>query len=101
MYHPIKLDKMRNFKYGMKAIHLIEKKLNQPISKIDLNNLTMEDAAILIWAGLVHEDKELTPEKVMDLVDDYSTLPAVMEEMSKAFTEAFGISEETQQEKNE
>lgn len=89
-YYPIKLDKVRNFRYGMKAISLIEKQLKKPISKIDLENLTMEDAAVMIWAGLVHEDKDLTPDKVMDLVDEYSDITTVLQAMSEAFQSAFG-----------
>ena len=57
MFYPIKLDKMRNFRFGMKAISNVEKKLKKPIAKIDFDSLTMEDTAILIWAGLAHEDK--------------------------------------------
>lgn len=98
-YHPIKLDKVRNFRYGMKALSLIEKTLNKPISKIDMENLTMEDAAIMIWAGLVHEDKDLTPEKVMDLVDEYSDITTVLQAMGEAFRSAFG-GNEREKEKN-
>ena len=90
MFFPVKLDKMRNFRYGMKAISLIEKKLGKPIGKIDLENLTMEDAAVMIWAGLAHEDPELTPEKVMDLVDEYSDIQTVLTAMGEAFQGAFG-----------
>jgi len=102
-YHPIQLDKMRNFRYGMKALHLIEKKLKKPVSKIDMDNLTMEDAATLIWAGLQHEDKDLTPEKVMDLVDDYSDIQTVLTAMGEAFAGAFGAdqAEAETEEKNE
>ncbi len=89
-YYPIKLDKVRNFRYGMKAISLIEKQLKKPISKIDLENLTMEDAAVMIWAGLVHEDKDLTVDKVMDLVDEYSDITTVLQAMNEAFQSAFG-----------
>lgn len=90
MFYPIQLDKMRNFRYGMKALSLIEKTLGKPISKIDMENLTMEDAAVMIWAGLVHEDPELTPEKVMDLVDEYSDIQTVLTAMGEAFQGAFG-----------
>ncbi len=102
-YYPIELDKMRNFRYGMKALYLIEKELKKPISKIDMENLTMEETAIIIWAGLQHEDKDLTPEKVMDLVDEYSSLPAVMQAMGEAFASAFGIDKpgEKEEVKNE
>lgn len=99
-YHPIQLDKTRNFKYGMKAISLIEKKFKKPIGKIDYENLTMEEAAILIWAGLVHEDNNLTPEKVMDLVDEYSNFREVIAEMMEAINKAFGLDEEEVKEKN-
>ena len=90
MYTPIKLDKVRNFRYGMKAMYLIEKKLKKPISKIDFENLTIEETAIILWAGLVHEDNSLTPEKVMDLVDDYSNMGEVLKTMGEAISEAFG-----------
>ena len=40
MYTPIELDKVRNFKYGMKAISLVEKKFKKPISKVDMNNFS-------------------------------------------------------------
>ena len=99
-YYPIDLDKTRNFKYGMRAISLIEKKLKKPVAKIDMENLTMEDAAIMIWAGLQHEDKDLTPDKVMDLVDDYSDIATVMQAMGEAFQGAFGKAE-VPDEKNE
>lgn len=100
-YYPIELDKVRNFKYGMKAISLIEKKLKKPISQIDMDNLTMEDAAVIIWAGLQHEDKGLTPDKVMDLVDDYSNVQTVMIAMDKAFAAAFGADAPEEDAKNE
>lgn len=99
-YYPIQLDKTRNFKYGMKAISLIEKKFKKPIGKIDYENLTMEEAAILIWAGLVHEDNNLTPEKVMDLVDEYSNFREVIAEMMKVINKAFGLDKEEVKEKN-
>ena len=90
-YYPIQLDKSRNFRYGMKAISLIEKKLKKPVAKIDMENLTMEDVAIMIWAGLQHEDKDLTPDKVMDLVDDHSDISTVIQVMGEAFQGAFGV----------
>lgn len=98
MYTPIILDKTRNFRYGMKAISLIEKKMKCNVSKIDFENLTMEDTATLIWAGLVHEDRELSPEKIMDLIDEYSNIQDVAKIMGEAMNEAFGVKSE---EKNE
>lgn len=92
-YYPIELDKVRNFKYGMKAISLIEKKFKSPIMKIDgMTNtelLTMDELATIMWAGLVHEDNKLTPDKVMELVDEHSSMYKASLEMWKAFNEAF------------
>lgn len=99
MVTPICLDKPRNFRYGMRAISLMEKKMKKNIAKIDFDNLTMEDTAVLLWAGLVHEDSKLTPERVMDLVDEYSTITEVTKIMGQAMNEAFGTKKED--EKNE
>jgi len=92
-YTPIELDKVRNFRYGMRAISLIEKKFKKPVSKIDMDSLTMEETATIIWAGLQHEDSNLTPDKVMDLIDEHSNLLTVMKAMNEAFQGAFGVGE--------
>jgi hypothetical protein len=101
MYYPIQLDKSRNFKYGMKAISLIEKKFKKPISKIDMLSLTMEEMATIIWAGLVHEDKNLTSDRVMDIIDDYSNVTKVFELAGDALAKAFsGDDPKEEEEKN-
>jgi hypothetical protein len=105
-YFPIKLDKIRNLKFDMRAINRIEKKYGKPLMKIEGMQdgmLTMDETATIIWAGLAHEDKELTPDKVMDLIDDHSNLRDVSKEMWKALNSAFGADEETEvtEEKNE
>ena len=104
-YYPIQLDKSRNLKYGMRAIDLIEKKFKKPVMKIESlqdGSLTMNEYATLIWAGLVHEDRDLTPEKVMDLIDKYSSIAIVSKEMWTAFNGVFASDEEVaKEEKNE
>ncbi len=101
-YYPIKLDKVRNLKYGMRAIDLIEKKFGCPVmAKEGMMDgvLTMEEYATIIWAGLVHEDKDLTPDKVMDLIDEHSSLTKVTQDMWKAFNAAYKEDEEEEEEK--
>ena len=90
MFYPVQLDKMRNFKYGMRALDVIEKTIGMPINSIDMTKMTMTDTAIFIWAGLQHEDKNLTPDKVIDLIDEYSSLEAISKTMFEALSEAFG-----------
>ena len=84
----------------MKAMSYIEEKLKTPIAKLDLDGLTMKDTATVICAGLMHEDKKLTPDKVMDLIDEKGNFLEVIEAMGKAFNEAFG-GNEINEEKNE
>lgn len=86
----IQLDKTRNLRYGMKALDLIEDKLEKPLSEVNMNKLTTKQLAVFIWAGLAHEDPELTPEKVMDLVDEYSDIKIVSEALGKAIQDSFG-----------
>jgi hypothetical protein len=86
---PIQLDKSRNFRYGMVATSLIEEKLDVNISKLSMDSLSMKETATVMWAGLVHEDQELTPEKVMQLIDDHSDIKTVSESMGKAFEVGF------------
>lgn len=93
MYTTIKLDKSRNLKYGMKALHLVEKTIGTKISGVDFDNLSMNDLAVFVWAGLFHEDTTLTPESVMDLIDEYSNIEVVLDAMTKALNESFGNSE--------
>lgn len=101
MYTPIKLDKTRNLRYGMRAIDRVENELGKPIFQIDMANLYMKDMATIIWAGLVHEDTELTIDKTIDIIDD-SKLPVteIFEIASKTLTKAFTGNEEVEEAKN-
>lgn len=91
MYTPIELDKARNLRYGMKALDLIEKKFCKNLSSIDFENLTIEQTVTIVWAGLVHEDKDLTPGKLLDIIDASNIkFDVIAEAMNKALNEAFG-----------
>lgn len=71
---PYQLDKVRNLRYGMVALSLIEEQSGKSLGSWDLNNVSIKDLGILLWAGLYHEDKDLTPLSVMELIDEYSDL---------------------------
>lgn len=86
----IELDKARNLRYGINALVRIEELLGKPITALDLNNLSIADIRDIVFAGLVHEDKDLTSEKVGDLIDEYSNLTVVSDKIGEAFTLAFG-----------
>lgn len=86
----ITLDKARNVRFGMKALSMIEKKMGKPLAKLDLSELTIEDLMVVIWAGLVWEDPELTPEKLLDIVDAMDMpLEEVINMLGEALNESF------------
>ncbi|MDS1030966.1 hypothetical protein RDV78_11040 [Bacillota bacterium LX-D] len=68
----IELDRLRNLRYGMNALVKIEEMVGRPISKLDLENISIKDLRTIIYAGLFHEDKNLSSEKVGELIDEFS-----------------------------
>lgn len=62
------LDKERELKYDLNALELVEELTGQSLDKAT-QNLTMKTLKVLLYSGLVHEDKELTMEAVGSLVN--------------------------------
>ena len=90
MYTPVEMDKVRNFRYGMKAVSFIEKKFAKPIAKVDFENLTMEETATVILAGFIHEDNTLNEDKIMDIIDEKGNLEEVLAAMGEAMQQMGG-----------
>ncbi len=86
----INLDKPRTLRYGINALAKIEDLTNKPLVKLDLKNVGIKDLLIIIYAGLCHEDSNLTIEKVGDIIDEYSSLGEIAEKVGEALTLAFG-----------
>lgn len=82
--YTINLDRERNFHYGVKAIGTIEQNLSMNITNLDVSKFTMNDAVMTIWAGLVHEDEELTLNNVFNLVDDATVFVNALEKATEA-----------------
>lgn len=86
----INLDKPRTLRYGINALAKIEDLTNKPLVKLDLKNVGIKDLLIITYAGLCHEDNNLTIEKVGDIIDEYSSLGEIAEKVGEALTLAFG-----------
>lgn len=86
----IELDRPRTLRYGMNALVKIEELTGKTISKLDLENISIKDLRTIVYAGLFHEDKSITPERVADLIDEYSELQTVANKLGEAMTMAFG-----------
>ena len=95
MFTPITIDRPRNLRYGMRALSLVEKKQKKNLASIDFENLTIEESMTIVWAGLVHEDPNLTVDALIDLIDDCGVrMDTIINAMSEAITDAFGESSE-------
>lgn len=88
-YVPITLDKTRNLRIGFKASDIIEATLKTPISKLNFDEMTMREMATVVYAGLVHEDKELTVDRVLDLMDEFGDIEELGEALGKALEIGF------------
>jgi len=80
----IVLDKPRKLRYdlkGLSIIHRIHGNIFEAMSEIE--KINPEVFGIVLYAGLAHEDKELTLEKVESLVD-----LSVMTSLTKPITDA-------------
>ena len=86
----IELDKPRTFRYGMNALIKIEELTGKNLTKLDLDNISVKDLRTIVYAGLFHEDKDLTPEKCADLIDEYSDIGTMAGKLGEAMTLAFG-----------
>jgi hypothetical protein len=81
----ILLDKERTLKFNLNSLVYAEE------NGVDLQNmekggkLKLKDLRTLLYAGLMHEDKELTPEQVGEMIDVFN-----ISEISEALNKAFG-----------
>ena len=96
----IKLDKLRTVKLTNRAMKTLEKTLKCSISELlkRLDNLSMDEMTTIIYAGLVHEDKDLTFAKVEELLDECCTLGSMLKVIVEAFKVAMGSEDEEKQE---
>lgn len=83
----IKLDKPRKLRYTLNALAEIEDKLGIPLSKIAEVEMSMKNVRVMLWAGLIHEDEELTEKYVGNLVD-FENFEYVQGKIAEAFAMA-------------
>lgn len=96
--YTLELDRPRKLKFGFKAIRLIREKFgDREVS--DLMNMKVNEMPTVAWAGLIHEDSELTVEKVVDLLDEKigkdCTVMDVIGILIEAITEQIGTGKKT------
>ena len=66
---PIELDKKRNLMLDLNAMVNFEEATGKNVLQGDsLNNLSAKDLRALLWACLLHEDKDLTLDQVGGMI---------------------------------
>lgn len=75
---PVELDRTRHLRYSMATLAELEEKFG------DLKNVSgIRNVIHLLWAGLRHEDPDLTEAQVGEIVDG-ENLPSLLEAVTKA-----------------
>lgn len=92
----IKLDREREVRLRNKAISQVEKRFKRPfIELMQLGQkLPVEEQLYILYAGLKHEDPQLTLERVEELVDEHLNLTQLMGAVASATMEAYGEEDE-------
>lgn len=83
----VELDKVRNLRFTLNSLAEIEDKLGVPISKLAEVELGVKSVRIMLWAGLIHEDPELTEREVGNMVD-FDNIEYVQNKVAEAFASA-------------
>lgn len=96
IFTPIQLDKMRNIVLGFKALQEFKNITGKSLTKIDFEgDVEVEEIVpVIFYAGLKHEDKELTLDKVTELLDTHLGIKNAIGMIPKIMEDAFGKMEE-------
>lgn len=75
--------KERNLFYNLNSLELIEEITGQSLDAVT-KNMSMKVLKVLVFAGLVHEDKKLTLDAVGEMIG-FEDIQRVSEAIGKAF----------------
>lgn len=92
---PLDLDRRRHLRFGKRAVFRAEKALCDFWGKrtniltvlFDAAGLTLNDIAILLWQGLLHEDPTLTLEQVQGMVT-VENVTTIVEALYRSWNDA-------------
>ena len=85
----IELDKVRKIRYTLNALAEIEEKLGAKLDQLDKIDMGIKELRTFLWAGLIHEDAELTEREVGNLVD-FDNMEYINQKITEAFQSATG-----------
>ena len=80
----IVLDKPRRLKFGFRAMRAFERETGKNILKSGAIEMNATDITVLLWACLIDEDRALTLEAAIDLIDKYGSLTEIAAKLKEA-----------------
>ena len=90
----VNLDKPRKIKYTINALATLEDVLERPVTELG-NNVGVKELRALLWAGLLHEDANLTLEQAGNLMDGIDII-TLAEKIGEALNAALGGQKNTE-----
>jgi hypothetical protein len=91
IYTEVKLDKARNILLGFHALREFKRITGKSLAKIDFEEADMEDfVPVVFFCGLKHEDKELTLDSTIELIDKHIGIKGAIGLLPKVLEDAFG-----------
>jgi lipoate synthase len=84
------LEKEHALKLGFKGIARLEKVFEANVDKWNLKELSFEQVAEILAEALRREIPDITADKVMDLIDDYSDINTAIQKAFECIGETFG-----------
>lgn len=89
----VKLDKQRKLKYTFNAFCELEDVLGRSLSELG-DSFKMKDLRSLLWAGLLHENEDLTLIEAGKLIDEAESIQSLSEDITEAIQLAMGENKE-------
>lgn len=94
----IKLDRMRELRYGHKALKQMTALTGKGLSDFSMENFDLNELEKILYCGLLSDarknNEELKLEEMEDLLDEAESFQYLVEKMEEAFTKAFGEGDE-------
>lgn len=86
----VHLDKPRTLRYTMRAMEKIEEETGKSVTdEAFLQGISATDLITVVWAGLIHEDRDVERDVVLDHVDVHS-----IEDVAEKVRAAMGVASE-------
>ena len=83
----IELDKTRQIRFTLNALAELEDKLGVSLSELEGLNMGVKQIRTFLWAGLLHEEPELSEQAVGNMVD-FDNIEYINEKINEAFQRA-------------